>query len=458
MSDKSHNLILNNKPTKLGGFIVATICATFIFATLAFGLVDSWGLAFLSLSTAIIVIFWTIDSIKSSEFSSNFSVLLLPMLGLLCLGFIQLLPLFSPNIPSDLLPVNGVSSISLDPNTTKLFLCYLIVYIIVFAASLTFINSKKRITRVAVTIIIFGTVMAFFAIIQRLANIEGLYGIRNLNQSQAIGFGSFVNPHHFAALMEMTLSLSLGLLFSLSAKKEQMFLLIFSAILMTIAVLFTGSRGGMISLIGIGIFFVALRLFNPEKNKEASTSKNILIPVVGVLGIVSVIVGITFSLGGDTSLIRSVGLSEFTQADVSSGRLDFWKIALQIFINNPIFGSGFDSFAVAMSRYDTWNGTFRIEQAHNDYLQILAEAGLLGLGCVLVFIFLTFKKGLENIKFSEDRLCRGISVGALAGCSGIFIHSIVDFPLRTPSNMLIFLVLAALATVSISRQKSNFSL
>jgi O-antigen ligase len=458
MSDKNHDLISNNKPTKLGGFIVVTICVMFVFATLAFGLVDSWGLAFLSLSAVLIVILWTINSIKQGEFRFNKNVLLIPMLGLLCLGFIQLLPLFSPNIPTDLLPVTAVSSISLDPNTTKLFLCHLIVYIIFFAAALTFIDNEKRVVKVAVTIIIFGTVMAFFAIIQRLANFEGLYGFRSLNQSQAVGFGSFVNQHHFAALMEMTLSLTLGMLFSSVAKKEQMFLIIFSAVLMTIAVLFTGSRGGMLSLIAIGIFFATVRLFNFEKRNEVPKSKNVLISVAAILTVVVVVVGITFFLGEDASLIRSIGLSESTQADVSSGRLDFWKIALQIFIHNPILGSGLDSFAVAMSKYDTWNGTFRIEQAHNDYLQVLAEAGLIGLGCVATFVFFTFKNGLKNIKSSEDRISRGISLGALAGCLGIFIHSIFDFPLRTPSNMLIFLVLIVLATTSVSSRKSNSSL
>jgi O-antigen ligase len=440
MSDKNHDLISNNKPTKLGGFIVVTICVMFVFATLAFGLVDSWGLAFLSLSAVLIVILWTINSIKQGEFRFNKNVLLIPMLGLLCLGFIQLLPLFSPNIPTDLLPVTAVSSISF------------------FAAALTFIDNEKRVVKVAVTIIIFGTVMAFFAIIQRLANFEGLYGFRSLNQSQAVGFGSFVNQHHFAALMEMTLSLTLGMLFSSVAKKEQMFLIIFSAVLMTIAVLFTGSRGGMLSLIAIGIFFATVRLFNFEKRNEVPKSKNVLISVAAILTVVVVVVGITFFLGEDASLIRSIGLSESTQADVSSGRLDFWKIALQIFIHNPILGSGLDSFAVAMSKYDTWNGTFRIEQAHNDYLQVLAEAGLIGLGCVATFVFFTFKNGLKNIKSSEDRISRGISLGALAGCLGIFIHSIFDFPLRTPSNMLIFLVLIVLATTSVSSRKSNSSL
>ena len=293
--------------------------------------------------------------------------------------------------------------------------------------------------------------MAFFAIIQRLANLEGLYGVRVLNQAE--GFGSFVNQHHFAALMEMTVSLAVGILLSKTLKKEQTLLLIFSAVLMSIAVFFTGSRGGMLSFFGIGVFFLLTFFLN--KNKNLNQSK---LPIIAtILVVICVIIGSTFFLGADSSMVRSVGLSEMTQADFSSGRLDFWKIAIQIFLNNPILGAGFDSFAIVMSKYDTWNGTFRIEQAHNDYLQVLAEAGLLGLLCIVTFIYITFKQGFKNIKANENQLTSGVALGALAGCLGIFIHSFFDFPLRTPSNTLIFLILVTLATVTFSIRKTNSS-
>ncbi len=451
MNTKKDELIIENEPTRLGGFIVVLLCATALLATVAYGLVDSWGLAFLSLCVAVIVIFWTIDSFKRREFLINTNRLFFPLLGLILIGLIQLLPFFNANLPADLLPISSVSSISSDPFATRVFVAYLTLYLVFFAAALTFIDSTKRITKVAVTIIIFGTIMAFFAIIQRLANLEGLYGVRVLNQAE--GFGSFVNQHHFAALMEMTVSLAVGILLSKTLKKEQTLLLIFSAALMSIAVFFTGSRGGMLSFFGIGVFF--LLTFFLRKNKNQNQSK---LPIIAtILVVICVIIGSTFFLGADSSMVRSVGLSEMTQKDFSSGRLDFWKIAIQIFLNNPILGAGFDSFAIVMSKFDTWNGTFRIEQAHNDYLQVLAEAGLLGLLCVVTFIFITFKQGFKNIKANENQLTSGVALGALAGCLGIFIHSFFDFPLRTPSNTLIFLILVTLATVSFSVRKPNSS-
>ncbi|MDQ6788127.1 MAG: hypothetical protein M3033_15085, partial [Acidobacteriota bacterium] len=102
---------------------------------------------------------------------------------------------------------------------------------------------------------------------------------------------------------------------------------------------------------------------------------------------------------------------------------------------------------------DTWNGTFRVEQAHNDYLQILSDAGILGFACVAAFIILLFKQSLRIIAKSSDNFRRNAAIGALAGCFGIMIHSLFDFPLRTPANGYFFLILAALSTATINYPK-----
>ena len=130
--------------------------------------------------------------------------------------------------------------------------------------------------------------------------------------------------------------------------------------------------------------------------------------------------------------------------DVTSGRTYFWSIAIRMFLDNPIFGVGFDAFGVAFTRYDTWNGFFRIEQAHNEYLQVLAEGGILSFLCLAAFLYLLFRGGLRNVRNSSG-LVREASIGALAGSLGIFTHSFFDFPLRTPSNGFFFLLLCAIA-------------
>ena len=117
---------------------------------------------------------------------------------------------------------------------------------------------------------------------------------------------------------------------------------------------------------------------------------------------------------------------------------------MKIFLDNPLIGAGFDAFGVAFTRFDTWNGYFRVEQAHNDYLQILADGGILAFACVAAFIFLLFRRGLEVIRTSTNAGRRSVAIGALAGCFGILVHSFFDFPLRTAGNAYFFVLVIAL--------------
>ena len=299
--------------------------------------------------------------------------------------------------------------------------------------------------------------MAFFGILQRLANLDGIYGMRQ--PLGAISFASYVNQHHFAALMEMTIGLTLALLFGKALGKERQIFLIVAAAVMGMAILFTGSRGGLVSLLAVLVFIVAANLLKKEQEKffaddeEKPTGyKHKLIYIAGGLAVILGLFGAVIMLGGDDSLLRGTNLG-YDRQDVSNGRTHFWEVALKIISDYPLLGTGLDSFGISFTQYDTWNGTFRIEQAHNEYLQILADAGIFGLACVAAFIFLLFKKSLRVISTSSDSFRSNVSIGGLAGCLGILIHSLFDFPLRTPANGYIFLIFVVLATGTISYPK-----
>jgi O-antigen ligase len=88
---------------------------------------------------------------------------------------------------------------------------------------------------------------------------------------------------------------------------------------------------------------------------------------------------------------------------------------------------------------------YRVEQAHNDYLQTLADGGILAFICVAAFVFILIRKGISAMGSRTNNLDRSIATGALAGCLGILIHSFFDFPLRTTANAFFFLLLVVLA-------------
>jgi O-antigen ligase len=453
-SDWFDATIVSEKPTRLSGVVFGLLCFVPIFAAIAYGAVDTWALGLLTIFTGLIAVFWIIDAWREGEFRFSSNALQLPVLGLILIGVIQLLPLRGANVSAGLLGVPTVISLSLDPYLTRFAIILLIVYFVFFAAALAFINNQKRLRTIVLFIIIFGAMMAFFGILQRLASLESIYGLRP--SPQAIPFASFVNQHHFAAFMEMTIGLTLGLLFGKATKKDKNLLLIIAVVLMGIAVVLTGSRGGFLSLLGVLGFVIAANLLQKRsEEKSAGKSKNYrrnFALIGGGIALILVLFGSVVLLGGDESLLRGTGLQN-AQADISSGRTHFWQTALKIILDYPILGVGLSAFGTAYTNYDTWNGALRVEQAHNDYLQILADAGIFGFACVAAFIYLLFRQSLQIIGKASDRFRRNASIGALAGCFGILLHSFFDFPLRTPSNAFFFLLLTVIATASINYPK-----
>ena len=443
----------DKKNSRLSAAIFGLICFIPVMAAIAYGAVDFWALGFMTIFVGAAAVIWIAESFFQKEFRFNTNPLQIPLLGLILIGLIQLLPFRSSNIPSDLLSVPASNALSLDPYSTRFAIIQLIIYFIFFAAASVFINNLKRLRKIVSVIIIFASIMAFFGILQSLANLEAIYGLRLSPQAQP--FSSFINRHHFAAFMEMTIGLTLALLFGKALRKDKNLLLIIAAVMMGIGLILTSSRGGFLSLLGVIVFVITANLLKKENGEKAEKTKNYrrkFAFIGGGIALLLVLFGAVILLGGDEMLLRGVGLQN-SQTDLSSGRAHFWSIALKMFSDYPILGTGLNSFGAVFPQYDTRNGIFRVEQAHNDYLQMLSEAGISGFICIAAFIFLLFKKGLQTIVKATDSFRGNTAIGALAGCFGILLHSFFDFPLRTPSNAFFFLILAVLATASIGYPK-----
>ncbi len=447
----------DDNSTLLSRVILILLTVMMIFSVLAYGAVDVGMIGVNSILAGLIAIFWLMDAWKSGRFVFNKNYLQIPLIGLLVIGLIQLLPLGNSAAASDILSIPVVGSLSLNPYLTRLFLIQLLIAFVFFAASLTYINNRKRYQSIALMIIIFSSIMAFFGILQYLANPEAIYGLRLPRQSSP--FASFFNKHHFAAFMEMTLGLTLALLFGSATRDNKKIFLIIAAVIMGLALVLTGSRGGMIGFLSVLGFVILTNYFLNRiiKNKNAGEDlkkvvlRRNLILFGGGFVLILVLLFSVILVGGDQSLMRGIGLTTI-EGDISTGRIHFWGIALQIFLDHPIIGAGFDAYGVAFTQYDSWSGAFRVEQAHNDYLQILADSGILGFSCIAVFIYLLFKQGFYTIRKDSDKFVVNGAVGALAGCVGILIHSFFDFPLRTYSNTLFFLMLVTLAVVPVNFQ------
>jgi O-antigen ligase len=119
----------------------------------------------------------------------------------------------------------------------------------------------------------------------------------------------------------------------------------------------TGSRGGILSLLGV-LGLLALmgaagsKVDGEDSEKKVSARQRLVFFGGGGLLLFVVLMGVTSLLGGDSALLRGIGFGNQAD-DFSNGRLHFWQTSLEIIKNNLFFGVGLDAFAMAYTRYDT---------------------------------------------------------------------------------------------------------
>ena len=412
-----------------------------VLTTLAFGTVHDWALATFACTAAGLICLWCVDGLILRSVQLNRNALQWPLLGLILLGLLQLLPLGST--PDDAgLGMSLTHALTLDRYATQLVLVQLISLFVYFSTVLIFVDSPRRLRTLTRTIIIFGFFLAMFGLTQSLTS-DGtrVYWFRQLGQSTA--FGPFINRHHFAGYMELTVALPLGLLFSGALETHKRPLYAFAALLMAVSLILTNSRGGMISLTA-EVLFVIVVAGPGVGSRTSSRLRGVLWRAGAALAFAIVLLFGAIAVGGPGVFNRLLGT--VNAADPTTGRAHFWNVTLDVIKHHPFIGSGLGSFGVIYTRYDYSNGMYRLEQAHNDYLQILADAGMVGAALGASFLIILFSKGFAR-RNTDDKFRRGIATGALAGCFAVLVHSAFDFTLHTTANALLFLVLAAIATL-----------
>jgi O-antigen ligase len=410
------------------------LCATIVFTTLAYGTVHQPTIAIFYIIAAIVTILWAFDAFTSGVLRFNKSLLQIPLAAAFLYSLIQVVPFGSL---AETAGVVGIPrTISLDPFGTKVAALHFLALLLFFAALLTFIDSAKRLRKLVAVITIFGFAFAFFAILQAVLSPFKIYGIYEVPYANP--FGSFVNRHDFAAYMEMTLCLPLGLMFVGAIGKDRRLLYVTAIALMGVALILSGSRGGLISLLAGIVFMVIL-------TAETKNYNQLVLKVGSAVLLIAIIVVGSILIGGESSLTRFAETAN--SDDFSTNRTHIWSVTLSVILKNLPFGAGFGAFGVAYTPFDSLNGLGRVEQAHNDYLEVLATAGIVGFIIGGFFLYQLFRTGLANAKTSNT-FRRGVCIGAFAGCFAILVHSLFDFVLHITAIAMLFLTMISLVVIS----------
>jgi O-antigen ligase len=127
-------------------------------------------------------------------------------------------------------------------------------------------------------------------------------------------------------------------------------------------------------------------------------------------------------------------------------RRDIWRATWSMFKAHPIAGAGLGAFWAEVPAFHNASGASTPQQAHNDYLELLASGGILGAALMIWFAIALIREARQSVRLSEG-FQRAVSLGAIIGLVGVGVHSIVDFGLHITINALVFVVLLAILSL-----------
>jgi O-antigen ligase len=112
-----------------------------------------------------------------------------------------------------------------------------------------------------------------------------------------------------------------------------------------------------------------------------------------------------------------------------------------------VLGWGLGTFADVYPQYRSFYTAFYIDEAHNDYLQLLIEMGAAGFFTMIWFLWVVFRAANRKLRHWSSDINGAVALAALLGIVGILVHSLVDFNLQVPANAMIFYVLCVVAAM-----------
>jgi O-antigen ligase len=311
----------------------------------------------------------------------------------------------------------------------QLFLAYLIVLFVAAQAFRTLEDWRGYIWFVMV----FGFLVAIFGILQHLTFNGKLYWFREMRYG-GIPFGPYANRNHFAGLMELVIPVALVPLVMGKVRRERWFLVGLFAMLPMVALFLSASRGGIISFAVEMAALVLLMALRRAGGRYALAG--------GVVLLVAVLMVSWLGVRQILERFSSLQTLEVSVGKRASMRGDTWRI----FLDHPWTGTGLGTLQTVFPRYETLYDGKIVNHAHNDYLEALAETGLLGGLCCAWFLAVLFLESTRRLMELNHSLATSLHLSGLVGCTGFLVHSLVDFNLHIPANALLFFLMANLAT------------
>jgi O-antigen ligase len=405
-------------------FLRIGICALVVFGIAAHGAVEDWARAVLETGAGLLFVAWAVW-----EYFTDKEIVLSPfLLPLLALGLVALGQIL----------FHGTAS-SYD---TRLELQLLLTYaIVLFLATQAFRTADDWRTFVWF-MMFFGFLVAIFGILQLLTFNGKLYWLREMRYG-GIPFGPYVNRNHFAGFAELVIPVALVPLVLGKVRRERWLAVAIFALLPIVALFLSASRGGMVSFaaeIGVLALLVSLRRAGGRHVLAGGVVLLLAFMLVSWLGVRQIL-----------ERFSSMQSLEVTVGKRATMRHDAWNI----FRDHPWTGTGLGTLPIVFPAYETLYDGKIVNHAHNDYLEMLADTGLVGGLCCAAFLGVLFFYSLKQLLVTDKSFAAALHLSGLVACCGFLVHSLVDFNLHMPGNALLFFLMAHLATAQIPQNPSK---
>jgi len=326
----------------------------------------------------------------------------------------------------------GSFVISIYRSATTWAFLRLLLYLGVFYLTLDFARSRHQTKWLVFTVLGLGTVLAFIGFIKYQGGAIPAFWDYGTSGGNKFLTSTFVNHNHIAGYLAMVFALGLGLFLFRPFWSPAVWVAVL--ILILVAICLSMSRGGWIASFCALEFIVIFFLLK----KGMSRFK-----VLAVASVLFVAVGLTI-LGSNPVIERLQSMGNENEPSLV-GRLTVWKASAKMVEENPLLGTGLGTFPWSFTRVRPAGLTLRYREAHNDYVQVATEMGLLALIPICWGLFSVFRKGLSQFKNTNSRFRAGLILGSLGGIVAILVHSVSDFNMQITANGILFSLLVGLA-------------
>jgi O-antigen ligase len=406
-----------------------------MFGPLSFGAVEPWSIFILETGSALLTLLWLRKQWLEGEVTIEWNPLFLPMAGFAVLILLQI--------------VLGTSAYRHDTISGALLYCAYAM--LCFLAGQTLLRSSQA-RKIAVIVALYGFTIAAFALLQGVAPNGKLYWLRQPSMGGWI-YGPYVNHNHYAGLMELLVPIPLVLSLTRLVDERERIAAGIAAAIMVGTVFLSGSRGGMLAvfveLVVFGIVLLRQRVVLLRQKRGMRI-------IVNLIAFAVVLVSLLTWLGGRELTSRISSISTETHTELSGGmRISIDRDSLLMFRNKPVLGWGLGTFPVVYPQFRSFYTNFFVNEAHNDYLQLLCEMGLLGFATMMWFLIVLYRSAVRKIGNWMSDVSGAVTFACLLGITGILVHSLLDFNLQIPANAALFYVLCTIAAARPLLQRSR---